>query len=98
MKRYKAHHVYSLCVNMYVSFPLAGFDTSESATHLSPIYLRSCEKNNIGTNVTSENQLLLKLSLTIIINPYVDHLKLPLMKQTQYTKLESEAEFPMLVT
>ena len=56
---------------MYISFPLAGFDTSESATHLPPIYLRSCEKNNIGTNVTSENQLLQKeLSYDYFINPY----------------------------
>ena len=68
-KKYKVHHVYSLCIQMYVSFPLAGFDTSESATHFTHIYLKSCEKNKLGSNVSCENQQLPKRSLTIFTNP-----------------------------
>ena len=30
------------------SFPLAGFDTSESATPCTPIYLKACEKNKLA--------------------------------------------------
>ena len=44
-KKYKAHHVYSLCVPMYVSFPLDGFDSSDSAIHYAHTYLKSYETN-----------------------------------------------------
>ena len=54
---------------MYVSFPLAGFDTSESATHFTLIYLNFSEKNNISLDVSCENQLLQKHFLIGLLLP-----------------------------
>ncbi|GKF86318.1 hypothetical protein Tco_0254145, partial [Tanacetum coccineum] len=65
-KIHEVHHVYSLCVQMYVSFPLAGFDTSESATHCMHIYLKESTADQISTH---------KLSLAIFTNPFVGYLK-----------------------
>jgi hypothetical protein len=63
---------------MYVSFPLAGFDTSESATHYRHINLKSCEKNKIGLTGSGENQLLKTKTLS-------DYLYQPLCRLFEVT-------------